>query len=90
MPSEPVPLVFQLYFCSAIIMAVLVSLIAIALYRRAVRRNMLTKDASDPVLPITAVDSAAVRAFLTGPSSGYAVAEHRLKIRLALIYSTAS
>jgi tetratricopeptide (TPR) repeat protein len=89
MPSEPVPLVFQLYFYSAIVMTVLVSLSAIVLYRRAVRRNMLTSDASDPVLPTTAVDDAAVRAFPTGPSGNYAVAEHRLKIRLALIYSAA-
>jgi tetratricopeptide (TPR) repeat protein len=88
-PSEPVPLLFQLYFYSAIILAVLVSLIAIVLYRRAVRRNMLTRDGANPVLPIAAVVSAAARALPAGPASGYAEAERRLKIRIALIYSAA-
>ena len=89
MPSEPVPALFQLYFYSALVMTVLVSLIAVVLYRRAVRRNMLASDNPNQALPISSKDSAESRAFAVGPASEYAVAEHRLKIRLALIYSGA-
>jgi tetratricopeptide (TPR) repeat protein len=89
MPSEPVPLLFQLYFYSAIAMAVIVSLIAIVLYRRAVRRNMLAKDGSRPVLPIAPVDGETRSRLPLVPAGDYAVAALRVKIWIALIYSGA-
>jgi hypothetical protein len=84
MLSEPIPPLFQLYFYSAIILAALVSLIAIFLYRRAVWANMLTSDESSPVLPTSAVDSAAARAFPVGPASDYTTTELRLKLKIRL------
>src|SRR4051812_18758249 len=84
--SEPVPPLFELYFYSAIVVAVLVSLIAVVLYRRAVLRNMLIKGsgiADSPEQPeyrpiLRNVEPAAV--------SNYLSTEHRLKSRLGSIY----
>jgi hypothetical protein len=88
-PSEPVPLGFEQYFYSAIAIAVVFSLIAIVVYRRMVRRNMLSRQAIDPVLPVTTMDRTAVHALPVGPGSDYGMADLRLKIRLILIYSAA-
>lgn len=89
MHSEPVPPEFQLYFYSAIILAAIVSLIVIVLYRRAVHRNMLTRDEGNPDLATTSGEAAPARPFPNGRASDYALAEQYVKARIALIYSGA-
>jgi hypothetical protein len=87
MPSEPVPALFQTYFYCAIGLAVIVSLIAVFLYRREVRRNMGTRNPATGVL--TVPESKPAHGPRVRPTIDYAVTERRLKIRLSLVYSAA-
>src|SRR6185295_1557750 len=88
MRSEPVPLVFQLYFYGAIALALLVSLIAVASYRRAVSRNMLMKAGSIPAFR-TPLSDGILSHVPVEPSADYTEAARRLKLRLILIYGGA-
>ena len=88
MRSEPVPLIFQFYLYGAIALALLVSLIAVASYRRAVSRNMLMKAGPSPAHRTPS--SPTVRTHVpVEPSVDYTDAARRLNLRLTMIYGTA-
>ncbi len=68
MPSQPIPFGFQLYFYTSIVIAALFSLVAVVLYRRVVRQNMVAVGRPDAVSPtITIGREAAVRVHPAGP-----------------------
>jgi len=89
MSSEPVPPLFQLYFYSAIALSVLVSLIVVAMYRRAVLRNMLIDRIATADVPTAVVHRPLSRTIGFGPTDYYVSMENRVKIRLASIYGAA-
>jgi hypothetical protein len=88
MRAEPIPLFFQIYFYSAIAIALVVSLIAVIRYRRAVLRNMLGTSGT-MVMNISSAGRSQRAPSIVVFANAYRMIERRLTVRLSVIYGTA-